>query len=134
MAIGGDLIEATYNHPTKGTGVFYFKGSEDGTFTPGGLTTNDDNSMVDGAGNAIYIMNRKMWSVEGVISWDMNINNELDKLQELSEDPLEAAWTFSHIGGTIWAGKGKPVGDIAGNTGQATMAFKIGGGGKLAKI
>jgi len=134
MAIGGDLIEATYNNPVVGSGVFYFKGSEDGTFNLGGLTTQDDSAMVDGAGKAIYVMNQKMWSVEGVISWDMITNNELLKLQALSAEPSESDWTFSHVGGTIWSGKGKPVGDLAGNTGQATTPLKIAGGGKLSKI
>jgi len=134
MAIGGDLIEATYNNPTLGTGVFYFKGSEDGTFNLGGLTTQDDSAMVDGSGTAIRIMNQKMWSVEGVVSWDMNTNNELEKLQALTSEPTESAWTFSHVGKTVWAGKGFPVGDIAGNTGLATFPLKIGGGGKLAKV
>ena len=67
MAIGGDLIEATYNNDVLGTGVFYFKGSEDGTFNLGGLTTADDSAMVDGSGTPIRIMNQKMWSVEGVV-------------------------------------------------------------------
>tara|TARA_R110000823_G_scaffold260006_2_gene380986 strand:+ start:92 stop:496 length:405 start_codon:yes stop_codon:yes gene_type:complete len=133
MAIGGDLIEATYNNDVLGTGVFYFKGSEDGTFNLGGLTTADDSAMVDGSGTPIRIMNQKMWSVEGVVSWDMNTENELGKLQALTSEPSESSWTFSHVGQTVWAGKGFPVGDIAGNTGQATFAIKIAGGGKLAK-
>ena len=134
MAVGGDLIEATYNHPTLGTGVFYFKGSEDGTFNLGGFTSNDDNTMVDGAGNMIDVINQKLWSVEGVISWDMNKNDELGQLQTLSGNPVLADWTFSHRNGSIWVGKGKPVGDLAGNTGQATMPFKIAGSGKLSEI
>jgi len=134
MATGGDLIEATYNHPTLGTGVFYFKGSEDGTFNLGGYSSNDDNAMVDGAGNMIDVINQKLWSVEGTISNDMNSNQELEKVQSLSGSPLLSDWTFSHVNGTVYSGKGKPVGDIAANVGQATMSFKIAGGGKLSKI
>ena len=69
---GGDLIEATYNHPSLGTGTFNFMGSEDGTFMLGGFSTADDTAKIDGAGNAIWTMNQKQWTVEGVISWDMN--------------------------------------------------------------
>lgn len=134
MAIGGDLIEATYNNPVLGTGVFFFKGSEDGTFNLGGLTTQDDSSMVDGAGSPIRIMNNKMWSAEGTVSWDMITNKELEKLQALSAEPTSSDWTFSHANGVIYSGKGFPVGDIAGNTGQATFPIKIAGGGKLAQV
>ena len=134
MATGGDLIEATYNHPTLGDGVFYFKGSEDGTFNLGGFSSNDDNGMVDGAGNMIDVINQKLWSVEGVISWDMTGQKELEKLQKLSGNPQLSDWTFSHRNGAVWVGKGKPVGDLAGNSGQATMSFKIAGGGRLSEI
>lgn len=132
--VGGDLIEATYNHPTLGTGVFYFKGSEDGTFNLGGFTSNDDNAMVDGAGNMIDVINQKLWSVEGTISWDMNEGGSLQELQTLSGNPEPSDWTFSHSNQTVYVGNGKPVGDMAGNTGQATMAIKIQGGGKLTAI
>lgn len=133
-AIGGDLIEATYNNPVLGTGRFFFKGSEDGTFNLGGLTTQDDSAMIDGAGNPIRIMNQKMWSAEGTVSWDMITNNELEKLQALSAETTDSYWTFSHASGTVWSGTGFPVGDIAGNAGQATFPIKIAGGGQLAKI
>lgn len=134
MATGGDLVEATYNHPRLGTGSFYFKAAEDGTFNVGGFTANDDSNMVDGSGAMIDVINQKLWSVEGTISWDMNSRKELDKLQALSGDPILSDWTFSHRNGTIWVGLGKPVGDLAGNTGQATMPIKIAGGGKLSEI
>ena len=79
MAVGGDMIEATSNHPTLGTSVFYFKGSEDGTYNLGGFGSSDDSAMVDGSGEMIDVINRKLWSVEGTISWDMNEGGSLEK-------------------------------------------------------
>tara|TARA_R110000787_G_scaffold231673_1_gene339028 strand:+ start:903 stop:1310 length:408 start_codon:yes stop_codon:yes gene_type:complete len=134
MAVGGDLIEATSSHPTLGNDVFFFKGSEDGTFNIGGFSSNDDNAMVDGSGEMIDIINRKLWSVEGTISWDMNKGGSLAKLQALSSHVVQSNWTFSHANYTIYSGKGKPVGDLAGNTGQATLGIKIQGGGKLSEV
>jgi len=134
MAVGGDMIEATSNHPTLGTSVFYFKGSEDGTYNLGGFGSSDDSAMVDGSGEMIDVINRKLWSVEGTISWDMNEGGSLAKLQALSGSVHQSDWTFSHANFTIYSGKGKPVGDLAGNSGQATLGIKIQGGGNLSEI
>ena len=57
MAVGGDITEITYNHPTIGSGVFYPKAAEDNTFDTGGLRSDDDANMIDGAGNMIDKMN-----------------------------------------------------------------------------
>ena len=93
MATGGDLIEATCNHPTLGNSTFFFKAAEDGAFDLGGYFSADDANMVDGGGNMI-----------------------------------------DQINGTVWGGKGKPVGDYETNTNKATLAITIAGGGKLKKI
>lgn len=134
MATGGDLIEATCNHPTEGNSTFFFKAAEDGAFDLGGYFAADDANMVDGGGNMIDQINRKRWKVTGTISNDMNSANELDKIGKLSASALQGDWTFSHINGTVWGGKGKPVGDYEANTNQATLALTIAGGGKLKKI
>jgi hypothetical protein len=133
MATGGDLIEATYSNADTGNGRFSFMATEDGTFDLGGLKTQDD-VKVDGSGAPIYIMHRKPWMVEGTIRWDLLVGNDLSNLQDLSASTKESDWTFSHVSGTVWTAKGKPVGDITGNTGQATAGFKITGGGLLSKI
>lgn len=134
MATGGDLIEATCNHPTLGNSTLFFKAAEDGTFDLGGYFSSDDANMVDGGGNMIDQINRKRWKVSSAISWDMNSADELSKIAGLSASPVLGDWTFSHINGTVWGGKGKPVGDYEGNTNQATFTITIAGGGKLKKI
>lgn len=134
MAVGGDITEITWNHPTLGSGTLFPKAAEDSTIGLGGFVSNDDNNSVDGGGNMIDQMNRVRWSVETVISWDMNDKAELDKLIDLASNPVTADFTFSHINGTVWSGNGKPVGDLQGNGNAATMSLKIAGGGKLKKI
>lgn len=132
--VAGDLLEITYNHPTLGNGVWAPKSAEDFTFDPGGFRTNDDANNVDGQGRSINQLNRVKWSAEGTVTWDMNSVNEMDQASALSGDPVDADWTFTHINGTVWAGKGRPVGDINGNSNAGTMDIKISGGQKLTKI
>lgn len=133
-AIGGDIIEITYNHPTLGSGVIYPKAAEDSTFDIGGFRSSDDANMIDGAGQMIDQMNRTRWSVETTVAWDMNTGLTLERLTELTQSPLFADWTVTHINGTIYGGKGKPVGDLQGNGNAATFTFKLAGGGVLKKI
>jgi hypothetical protein len=68
MAIGGDILELTFNHPTIGSGVVFAKAGEDNTFDAGGLRTGDDANMIDGGGNMIQQMNRVRWSFEATTS------------------------------------------------------------------
>lgn len=134
MATGGDITEITYNHPTLGNGVLYPKSNEDSNFDPGGFRTEDDANMIDGSGKPINKINRVRWSFEGTISNDMNVNQEAEKIKAMAGDPADAAWTFQHINGTVYAGQGRPVGDISFNGNAATLKIKISGGGDLAKL
>jgi hypothetical protein len=133
-AVGGDIIEITYNHPTIGTGIWFPKAAEDSIFDPGGLRGTDDANMVDGSGKTIRQINRVRWSFEGTVSWDANVADELSQAKALAGDPVEGDWTITSINGTVWKGKGAPVGDIQGNGNAATMAIKLSGGGELKKI
>lgn len=133
-SVGGDIQEITYNHPSLGNGILYAKANEDATYDLGGLRGNDDDSMVDGSGGKIRQLNRVGWSFETTISWDMNSRKDLELLTALAADPVEADWTISHINGTIYGGKGSPVGDMKGNANSATFSLKLAGGGKLKAI
>jgi hypothetical protein len=133
-AVGGDIIEITWNHPVHGSGTWYPKSGEDSTFDTGGFRGDDDDNGVDGGGRNIKKLNRRRWSFEGTVSWDANISNELEQAELLAADPVDAEWTITHINGTVWGGTGSPVGDIQGSGNDATMAIKISGGQKLKKI
>ncbi len=132
-AVGGDIIEVTYNHPNLGSGIMFPKAGEDSTFDPGGFVENDDAQMVDGGGNMISQKTRKRWSFEGTIANDFS-DKTIEKIQALANSPVAAEWTFSHINGTVYGGTGMPVGDIAVNGNAATFTLKVSGGGIMKQI
>lgn len=132
--VAGDLLEITYNHPELGSGTFYPKSGEDNTFDEGGFRTNDDANSITGSGESIDVINRVRWSVEATVANDNNNREDLTKARQLAAHPLPAQWTFSHVNGTVWAGTGKPVGDIQSNGNAGTFTLKVSGGGELKKI
>ena len=134
MFTGGDILEISYKHPTLGAGTWFPKSAEDFTVDPGGYRSGDDANMVTSNGQMIDQMNRVRWSMEGPVAWDMAVNDELNQARLLASSPILADWTITHINGTVWGGKGKPVGDIQGNTNSSQMSIKISGGGQLTKI
>ncbi len=134
MFAAGDILEISYKHPVIGSGVLFPKAGEDGTFDPGGFRSNDDANMVAAAGQNIRQINRVKWSFESTVAWDMAVQDEVAQMARLSAHPVDADWTFTHINGTIWGGKGSPVGDIQGNTNTGQMSIKLSGGGELKKI
>lgn len=134
MPVGGDIIEITSNHPTLGSVTLFPKSSEDSTFNTGGFRGEDDMAKIAGDGSSIRTLNRNRWSVELPISWDMNDANEIDKLTALAKSPVESEWTFTSINGTVWGGKGAPVGEIPGNGNTVIITLKVSGGGELSKI
>lgn len=133
-AVGGDVLEITYNHPTLGSGTWMPKAGEDFTINLGGITGSDDENNVSGGGSNIKILSRRRWSMEGSIEWDANIANELEQAANLAAHPVDAEWTITLINGTVWAGQGSVVGDVQGSTNSATIGLKIAGGGKMKKI
>jgi hypothetical protein len=132
---GGDIIEITYNHPVLGSGALFCKAAEDGTLDPGGLRSADDANMVTGDGQMIDQINRTRWSFEAPpIAWDMTDINEVERIAALAASPVLADWTITSISGAIWGGKGKPVGDVNGNTNTAQTTLKLAGSGILRRI
>lgn len=133
MATGGDIIEVTYNHPTIGSGRFLPKAGEGSTLNLGGFRSDDDNGMIDGGGNMIDRMTRRRWSAEMVVANDDLIQLDLENAVALAESPVLADYTFQHVSGAIYAGQGKPVGDLDVDLDKATFTLKIQGGTKLKK-
>ncbi len=134
MPTAGDIIEITSNHPTLGSATFFPKSSEDSTYNTGGFRGEDDMSKIAGSGQSIRTLNRNRWAFEVPASWDMNGTNEMDLLAALAADPVEADWTFENINGTVWGGKGSPVGELPGNGNTAIIPLKVSGSGTLEKI
>lgn len=132
--VGGDIKEITFNHPTLGSGTFFGMSGEASTFDLGLPMSADESAGVDGGGRMVDTVTNKRWSFEVVVSWDMNTDNELEVAQKLAASPVLGDWTFSHINGTVWAGKGKPVGDLTADGNKSTFKLKVAGGGRLKKI
>lgn len=133
-AIGGDVLELTWNHSILGSGNLLAKSNEDSTFDLGGFRTDDDANGIDGAGHALRKINRVRPSFECTVSNDNNTRLELEKLTALAESPIEAEWTIAHISGAIYGMSGNPVGDVNANGNNATIALKIAGSGRMTRI
>jgi hypothetical protein len=133
-AIGGDIIEAAFNHPTLGSGVLFPKANEDSTLDLGGFRSDDGEDGIDGSGEMIDKMTRKRWGAEMVVAWDNNSRQELEKAVAMANSPVQATWTISHVSGAVYKGKGKPVGDLKGSALNATFPLKLAGGSILKKI
>ena len=134
MPGGGDVIEMTYNHAIHGSGSIFLKSNEDGTIDSGGYRSNDDANSITGDGQIIDQINRVRASFEAPpVSWDIIGKNELDILSKMAASPVFADWTITLISGDIWGGKGKPVGDVQGNTNTGLITVKL-AFGTLEKI
>jgi len=132
--VGGDIVEITSKHPTLGSLTLFPKSGEESTYNTGGLRSEDDMEKIAGDGTSIDTIVRNRWAFEVPAAWDMNDANELLKLAALAADPLPSDWTFTNINGSVWAGNGKPVGELPGNGKNATITLKVSGGGELEKI
>lgn len=127
MAVAGDIIEITYNHPTLGSGTFFPKAGEGNTYDPGGIRTGDDAGMIAGAGNPIWQKNRVRGFFEVVVENDQNVRNDAQVIADLMASPVPADWTFEVINGTIYGGSGMPVGDIQPDVNAGTVTLKVAG-------
>jgi hypothetical protein len=132
--LGGDITEIVCNHPTLGDFRFQTKANESYTVDFGGIRNNDDANGLTGSGGFIQQKNRVAWSFEGVVMADLISGNEIKNLPKISESAEECTWTFSHISGAVWRGKGVPVGDLQLDTNTAQISVKVAGGGKLEVI
>jgi hypothetical protein len=127
-AIGGDVAEITYNHPTLGTGNFQPIAGEDNTFQPGGLVNNDDAASITADGQIVVDKSRIRGSFEVVVVNDMNTREDLTRAKSLVADTAPAQWTISLINGTVWAGVGVIVGELDGSIKQSRFTLKIAAG------
>jgi hypothetical protein len=130
MPTGGDIIEITYNHPTLGSGVFLPKAGEDSTYDLGGIRSSDDAQMIDGGGRIMDQLSRARWSFEVVISAGVGDDTQ-EKIVALAGSPETCDWTITNINGRVYAGNGKPVGDLTLNGNTSQMTLKLSGGGVL---
>lgn len=127
MAVGGDITEITYNHPTLGSGTFFPKSSESNSYDTGGFRSKDESNGIDGSGAVIDTMNRVRGFFEATVANDMNNNQDLEKAVALASSPVPATWVFTVINGKSYTGTGKPVGDLNADVDKATFKLKVAG-------
>ena len=134
MAVAGDIIEITVNHPTLGTASFFPKAAEDSEYDLGGFASDDDENGITGSGEMIDKINNRRWSFGAPIAWDMNVRDDLSILKKLQASPVLGDWTITHINGVVHGGKGKPVGALTGNGNAGTIDLKVAGSNGMKKI
>lgn len=132
MIIGGDIIEITANNTELGSSyTFATPTEEEATINMGGLvstvTTTAD-------GRSIRSMKQTPWSVATGITWDMLGIDDLDALSKLAASKVDTDFTFTHISGAVFAGKGTPVDSLEGSAKDAKIPVTFSGGGKLKQI
>lgn len=132
--ISGDLTEIFVSHPEFGEHRFAPKANESFTIIRGGIVSNDDESGITGNGQMIDQMNMTRWSVEGSIAVNIVDDKDTDMINKLSGSPVLGSWTFTHISGAVFQGKGKPVGAHEVDSNTALTTLKVAGSGKLSKI
>jgi hypothetical protein len=134
--IGGDITEITCNHPTLGQFTFLPKAGEDSTYDLGGVSSADDAQMIAGDAQVIRQLTRKRWSFEATLANDFVAGgaDTLQQLQDLAGSVAEGDWTITNINGSVYQGKGSPVGDLTTNGNTSTIALKVAGGGTMKKI
>lgn len=131
MPVGGDIIEVIENHPTLGTYTYDPIAGEDSTYKMGGFVNADESSSIDGKGRAIYKKNRERPSFSVVCAWDMNNNQEMERISQIQESSEEAEYTFTNKNGVVYRLKGQPVGSYEFNGNAASFTLMISGSDKL---
>lgn len=128
MPTGGDITEITVTHSELGSHSFFPKAAEDNNLDLGGVYTTDDENMIDGSGEVIWVQNRGRGSLEVVVSNDMNVRKDLEFAKKLAAHPLPGQWSIAIINGTVYGCTGKPVGKLPTNVNQSTFTLKLAAG------
>jgi hypothetical protein len=132
-AVGGDIIEVTYNHPTLGTGFFKAVVGEANTFQPGGFMNSDEETGLNAQGGLIIDKTRTRAFFEIVVESDLNVDEDLIRAKALAENTAPANWSISIVNGTIWSGSGVPVGAMDADIKASRFTLKV-ASGKFTRI
>lgn len=127
----GDTLELTINHPTVGSKTFNCKGGEDVQIDFGGYTAE---RMVNGNATGHKSLSAKPWKIEGLSLEAMIGDGYQEFLQDVSNDPVDATITYSHINGSVYVGTGSVEADLKGSAKDGYIPCVFSGNGKLEKI
>ncbi len=126
MAVGGDIIEISDNHPTLGSFVYKVVVGQDNTYDTGGFRSADNADMRTGGGEMITQINGKLGFFQAVIVNDMT-QKVAERLSQLSGSVEDSVWTFSVVNNKTYKGAGRPVGDVAPNINNSQVTLKVAG-------
>lgn len=126
----GDCVDVVCNH-LGSTYRYSPKSNESANIDRGGIRANDDANQVTSNGKMMSQLNMTRWMFDTPVS---NENGTVESLELMAGSPSLGIWQFSMIGGEIYKGTGRPVGDITTDNNAGTVSFKVSGGGKLEKI
>lgn len=124
-AIGGDIKEITFTHPTIGSGSFFPQSNQNNTIKLGGVQSVDDENLIDGSGEIVETKIRTRGFVEVVVSNDMNTREDLVKAQALQASNVQADYQIAMQNDTVWSCKGAIVGSLEGDTNTTMFTLKI---------
>lgn len=124
-AIGGDIKEITFSHPTLGSGSFFPQSGQNNTIKLGGIQSVDDENLIDGSGEIVETKVRTRGFIEAVVSNDMNTRQDLIKAQQLQGSNVQADYTIAFQNDTVWSCKGAIVGSLEGDTHTTMFTLKI---------
>jgi hypothetical protein len=134
MAVGGDLIDVNWTHPTLGQGTFYFKSGEDSSLMIGGFISSDEDGNIDGSGTRIDQLNRTVPYIKGTAVNDMSIGTA-EQVQALAANIAPATYTFTWLNGHVYKiTGGKIVGAVEINVNASTFDLKIAGSNTAQKL
>ena len=128
MAVHGDVTEITVNHPDLGNRTLFPVANQGNKFFAGGLTNADDANGVTSNGELIVTKTRGVGFFEVLIEDDSNEREDANFIKQLAESPKPATYTLSLINGTVWSGKGVPVGNYEVDLNAGTMPLKVNSG------
>lgn len=124
MAVGGDILEVTDNHPTLGSFVYKIVANQDNTYDTGGPRSNDDANAVTSGREAITQINTKLGFLQFMAVNDMTIK-VIERLASLAASTVDSVWTFTAINNITYRGTGRPVGDLSANVNNSQLQVKI---------
>lgn len=124
MAVGGDVLTLTSNHPTLGSFVYPVLRNQDNTVDLGGDRTNDDANAKTGANEPVWQINGKLGALNVQVVNDMT-KKVAERLGQEAASQVDSTWVFTHINGFTYSGQGRPVGDIVPNLNNSSLAVII---------
>lgn len=131
MAVYGDLLQVSCEHPELGSRVFKIKSAEDYPIQKGGFKHADDENNTTTDGERIYIVTRYSWMATVTV---VPQSGDIDYLQDMVNTVIEGNWTYTHKNGEVRVGRGLPAGDLEKNFQSGTLPLTVKGSGTLESI